>query len=190
MPREKEQPFRRLILASPLEPTTRKRYAVFSVLLMFLLADCSVRRFAVDRIGDALASGGSTYASDDDLQLVGEALPFGLKLMESLLAESPQHKGLLITACEGFTTYAYVYVQHEASTVAESDLARARQIRERARRLYLRARGYGLRRLEASYKGITERMVRDPRAALSMVKKKDVPVLYWNAAALGLGISV
>ncbi len=30
MPREKEQPFRSLILASPLEPTTRKRYAVFS----------------------------------------------------------------------------------------------------------------------------------------------------------------
>jgi hypothetical protein len=40
-----------------------------------------------------LASGGSTYASDDAPDLVGEALPFGLKLIESLLVESPNTKG-------------------------------------------------------------------------------------------------
>jgi predicted anti-sigma-YlaC factor YlaD len=157
---------------------------------MFLLTGCSIRRFAVNKIGDALASGGSTYSSDDDLILVGEALPFGLKLIESLLDESPKHRGLLITACEGFTTYAYIYVQHKADTGAEQDLTRAREMRTRARRLYLRARAYGLRRLEASYKGITERIEADPQVALSVVKKKDVPALYWNAAALGLGISV
>ncbi len=166
------------------------RVLVVISLSMLLLTGCSIRRFAVNKIGDALASGGSTYTSDDDLQLVGEALPFGLKLIESLLDESPKHKGLLITACEGFTTYAYVYVQQEAGPVAERDLARAREMRTRARRLYLRARAYGLRRLEASYKGITERIEADPRAALSVIKKEDVSVLYWNAAALGLGISV
>jgi predicted anti-sigma-YlaC factor YlaD len=166
------------------------RVLVVISLSMFLLTGCSIRRFAVNKIGDALASGGSTYSSDDDLILVGEALPFGLKLIESLLDESPKHRGLLITACEGFTTYAYIYVQHKADTGAEQDLTRAREMRTRARRLYLRARDYGLRRLEASYKGITERIEADPQAALSVVKKKDVPALYWNAAALGLGISV
>ena len=166
------------------------RILVVISLSMFLLTGCSIRRFAVNKIGDALASGGSTYSSDDDLILVGEALPFGLKLMEGLLAESPKHRGLLITACEGFTTYAYIYVQHKAETGAEQDLTRAREMRTRARRLYLRARAYGLRSLEASYKGITERIEADPRAALSVIKKKDVPALYWNAAALGLGISV
>ncbi len=166
------------------------RVLVVISLSMFLLTGCSIRSFAVNKIGDALASGGSTYSSDDDLILVGEALPFGLKLIESLLDESPKHRGLLITACEGFTTYAYIYVQHKADTGAEQDLTRAWEMRTRARRLYLRARDYGLRRLEASYKGITERIEADPQAALSVVKKKDVPALYWNAAALGLGISV
>ncbi|MCH7804477.1 MAG: hypothetical protein IH937_10380 [Acidobacteria bacterium] len=174
----------------PSDSTGRKFYWVTLLLLMFLSTSCSIRRFAVNKIGDALASGGDTYSSDDDLQLVGAALPFGLKLMESLLDESPKHKGLLITACEGFTTYAYIYVQHKADTGAEQDLTQAREMRTRARRLYLRARAYGLRRLEASYKGITERIESDPRAALSVIKKKDVPALYWNAAALGLGISV
>ena len=157
-----------------LDSTGRKFYWVILLLLMFLTTSCSIRRFAVNKIGDALASGGSTYTSDDDLQLVGEAMPFGLKLIESLLDESPKHKGLLITACEGFTTYAYVYVQQEAGPVAERDLARAREMRTRARRLYLRARAYGLRRLEASCKGITERIEADPRAALSVIKKEDV----------------
>ncbi len=172
------------------DSTGRKFYWVTLLLLMFLSTSCSIRRFAVNKIGDALASGGDTYSSDDDLILVGEALPFGLKLMEGLLAESPKHRGLLITACEGFTTYAYIYVQHKADTGAEQDLTRAREMRTRARRLYLRGRAYGLRRLGASYEGIAERIKRDPRAALSVIKKKDVPALYWNAAALGLGISV
>jgi len=166
------------------------RVLVVISLSMFLLTGCSIRSFAVNKIGDALASGGSTYSSDDDLILVGEALPFGLKLIESLLDESPKHRGLLITACEGFTTYAYIYVQQKADTGAEQDLTRTREMRTRARRLYLRARDYGLRRLEASYKGITQRIEADPGAALSVIKKEDVPALYWNAAALGLGISV
>ena len=163
-----------------------------SLLAAILLATsgCSVRRFAVNKIGDALASGGSIYSEDEDLQLVGAALPFGLKLIEGLLAESPKHMGLLVTACEGFTTYSYVYVHERASRAAEEDLEQARQIRERARRLYLRARRYGLRRLEASYPGITERLASGPVAALSKMKKKNVPALYWNAAALGLAISV
>jgi predicted anti-sigma-YlaC factor YlaD len=166
------------------------RFLVVISLSMFLLTGCSIRRLAINQIGDALASGGDTYSSDDDLILVGEALPFGLKLMESLLEESPSHRGLLITACEGFTTYAYIYVQHKADIGTGQDLTQAREMRTRARRLYLRARAYGLRRLEASYKGITERIQADPRAALSVIKKEDVPALYWNAAALGLGISV
>ena len=41
-------------------------------------------------VGDALSSGDSVYETDDDLELVGAALPFGLKLTESLLAQSPE----------------------------------------------------------------------------------------------------
>ena len=151
---------------------------------------CSLRRVAVNKIGDALASGGGTYESDEDIQLVGQALPFGLKLMESLLEESPRHRGLLLAACQGFTMYSYAYVQHDIDVVAEEDLAGAARVRTRARKLYLRARRYGLRALEAPYPGVTERLERDPAGALSTTKKKDVPLLYWNAAALGLAISV
>lgn len=75
---------------------------------------CSIKRMAVNKFGDALASGGSTYESDDDPELVASAVPFGLKLMESLLAESPKHPGLLLAASSGFTEYAYAFVGQQA----------------------------------------------------------------------------
>ncbi|MBI2229224.1 MAG: hypothetical protein HYU46_09005 [Deltaproteobacteria bacterium] len=77
---------------------SRCLYAVFAL----LLSGCSLNRVAVNVIGDALAGGGGVYASDDDPDLVREALPFGLKTFESLLAVSPDHRGLLLAASRGF----------------------------------------------------------------------------------------
>ena len=102
-------------------------------------------------VGDALAAGDSVYETDDDLELVGAALPFGLKLTESLLAQSPNHRGLLLTACRGFVLYSYAFVDYAAAMAADEDLDRARELRARARRLYLRALQYGIRGLERSY---------------------------------------
>lgn len=168
-----------------------RRQLVLTVALIGLVSTgCSVRRFAINMVGDALAEGASTYATDDDPELVGEALPFGLKLIESLLEESPDHEGMLLAACRGFVTYSYVYVQQESELAADFDLARSRRLRERTRRLYDRAGRHGLHGLEVAYEGILDQMEIDPVGALSVVEEEDVPLLYWNAAALGLEISV
>lgn len=146
---------------------------------------------AINKVGDAIASGGSSYERDEDVELVGEALPFGLKLIESLLAESPRHRGLLQSACQGFASYAYLYVQQEADALAERDIDAATKLRARARRLYLRASGYGYRGLERECPGFGSRVTADPKGAVSRFRRKrDVPLLYWNAVALGLAISV
>jgi predicted anti-sigma-YlaC factor YlaD len=152
-------------------------------LLAALLPACSIKKMAVDKLGDALAGGSSTYASDDDPELVGDAIPFGLKTMESLLAESPHHKGLLLAACSGFAEYAYGWVQLPADYVEDESLARATHMRERARKLYLRARDYGLRGLEVDFPDLEARLRTDPVAALTKTKKEHVPLLYWTAAA-------
>jgi predicted anti-sigma-YlaC factor YlaD len=151
--------------------------------VVVLLPGCSIRKTAVNRLGDALAGTGSSFASDEDPELVGDAVPFGLKTMEALLAESPRHKGLLLATCSGFTQYAYGWIQLEADYVEEDSLARATHMRERARKLYLRALGYGMRGLEVDYPGLRAALSQDPVAALAKTKKKDVPLLYWTAAA-------
>src|SRR5262245_23362409 len=70
--------------------------------LALMLCGCSIKKMAINRLGDALAGGGNTFASDDDPELVKAAVPFSLKLIESLLAESPSHPGLLLAATSGF----------------------------------------------------------------------------------------
>jgi predicted anti-sigma-YlaC factor YlaD len=167
--------------------------ALLVLLLLVSLPACSIKRYAVDRVGDALASGQSAYASDSDLDLVGEALPFSLKLIESLLAQSPDHRGLLTTASQGFTLYSYGYVHFEAERLARDELARARALGARAKKLYLRAYRYAMRGLEVGYPGLERELHADPVQALQRVGRsadgRDVPLLYWAAASLGLAIS-
>ncbi len=151
---------------------------------------CSVRRWAAGKLGDALAAGGTTYASDDDPELVGDALPFALKTIEGLLDATPKHKGLLLAASSGFTQYAYVYLASEADFVEGGDAARAAHLRERAKRLYQRALGYGMRGLEVDHPGLRQALDADPRAALAGMGKADVPMMYWTAAAWSLAISL
>jgi len=166
-----------------------KRWMLALVALVIGASGCSVKKFAINKIGDAIASGGSTYESDDDLELVQGALPFGLKLVESMLAESPKHKGLLYAAAQGFTSYAYLTVQQDLDRAKDSDFDKAKQLQARARRLYLRGHGYGISGLEASYTGFRTNLEKDPRTAVRVLKKKDLPLLYWTAASLGLAIS-
>ena len=138
------------------------------------------------QLGDALASGGTTYSSDNDPELVREAVPFSLKLMESLLDESPKHRGLLLAACKGFTEYSYAFVQEDADEIESQNLAEATRLRGRARRLDLRARDYGLRGLEVRYPGFGKALRDNPQAAVRRITSaKEVPSLYWTAAELG-----
>lgn len=168
-----------------------------TVCLLGLLAaggGCSLKTYAINMVGNALSSGDSVYESDGDVELVGAALPFGLKLTESLLAQSPRHPGLLLTACRGFTLYAYAYVAYEAEQAADTDLDRARRLRARARGLYERAFRFGIRGIELEYPGFGQALLKDARAAAARFKRqdkaRDLPLIYWTAASLGLAVSV
>ncbi|MEO8425730.1 MAG: TRAP transporter TatT component family protein [Verrucomicrobiota bacterium] len=145
---------------------------------------------AINKLGDALAHGGTTFASDDDPELVKAATPFSLKLIESLLSESPHHKGLLFAAASGFTEYSYAFVQQDADESEDQNLEAATALRVRARRLYLRARNYGLRGLETEYPGFEKAFREDPKRAVNVARVADVPLFYWTAISWAAAISM
>jgi hypothetical protein len=158
---------------------------------MLLLAGCSsIQSVAVNKLGDALSQEGSVFSSDDDPQLVGDALPFSLKLMESVLADSPRHRGLLLGTLRGFTEYSYGWVDQPAREIESADPQLSAQRQARARKLYLRARGYGLRAFEVQQPGFEARLRAAPLEAVRAIGVKDVPLLYWTASAWGLAISL
>ncbi len=144
---------------------------------------------AINKIGDAIATGGSTYERDEDVELVQGALPFGLKLIESMLTEVPKHKGLLLSAAQGFTSYAYLTVQQDLDRAALTDFEATEKLRGRARRLYLRGHDYGLRGLDASHTAFSSKLMTEPVEAVKVLGAKDLPLLYWTAASLGLAIA-
>ena len=164
--------------------------ALAAVCALSAASGCSVREYAARSIGDAMVAGGDVYAADNDIELVGAATPFGLKTMESLLAAAPDHRGLLLAATRGFTQYAYVYVQLPADDLEARDVMRAYAQRDRARRLYLRARDYGLRGLRLAEKEAARGLFFDPAAALGSTTTEDVPLLYWTAVAWAAAISL
>jgi predicted anti-sigma-YlaC factor YlaD len=123
---------------------------------------------------------------------VRAAVPFGLKTMEGLLASHPDHEGLLTALASGFTQYSYAFVQVDADEAELSGkMASALAGRARARKLYLRAREYGLRGLEARHEGISARLrgARDLEKPLAELTREDLPLVYWTAASWALAIA-
>lgn len=153
----------------------------------FLLA-CSPRAYVVSRLADAASSGGEVFARDDDPELVRDAVPFVLKSMESLLESSPGHKGLLAELCKGFTQYAAAFVRQDAEEAPDPAARRAGM--ERARRLFLRAKEYGMRGLSVGRDGFPSGLYADPSAAAARVGAEDVPLLYWTGVAWSLAASM
>lgn len=155
-----------------------------------MIGGCSVKKMAIRSLGDALSESGSVFASDNDPDLIRQALPFSLKLIEALLVETPENEKLLLAAASGFTQYGYAFVQEDADRLEIDDIGASDRLRIRARNLYLRARDYGLRGLTVKYPDLKDGLYENPDTALTGTKVDDVPFLYWTATAWGAAISV
>ena len=174
-------------------PPVTARVTVLVCALALLPGCALLKRKAVGMVASTLASSGDVFTRDDDLELVGNAIPFGLKLYESLLDSAPKNKELLIATCSNFTQYGVAFLETEAAVLGEAQHHdEVAHLNARALKLYLRAKGYCLRAMEVRFPGIGPKLLIDPAAALANAAKKDVPLLYWMAAswgsAIGLGI--
>jgi len=147
-----------------------------------LLNGCFIKDMAVNSVADGLAGQGDTWSSDNDPELVGDAIPFSLKFMESILAATPRHVGLLTTLAKSFTEYSYAYVQTKAEMIEDENLEKSREMKLRSKKLYVRARDYGLRGLDVHYDHFSDQLAKDPKTA-AKVRKEDIDLLYWTGVA-------
>jgi hypothetical protein len=153
-------------------------------------AACSPKQMALNRMASALADSTTVYEADNDPEFVRLAAPSTLKTVEMLLSQSPKNPQLLLTACSGFTKYSYGFL-HVESVIRASDAAAAQDLRDRASKMYQRARGYCLTGLQIRHPGITaDALAADPASALGQTTAEDVPWLYWTAASWGADISL
>jgi predicted anti-sigma-YlaC factor YlaD len=158
------------------------------ILALLVLSGCSINRAATRVLADALTGTGNStvFTGDEDPQLVGDALPFAIKMYEALLNEAPDHRGLIITTGSLFVMYANAFVQGPVEFLPSIRYEERQAARQRARKLYLRGIAILMGGIEGRYPGFTEASVEggDLAPFLTKMEKAEVPLLYWSAAGI------
>lgn len=141
------------------------------LLSLSLIAACSPATVALRTTARLVADGRPALRRESDPEVAKAAIPGQLKLLEGLLVSDPADRNLLASLAEGWTGYAFLFVEDE-------DPARAAAF-------YRRAAGYGLSllALRDEWRGLD---VMDPERlqdVLLLAETGDVPALFWTATA-------
>ena len=152
-----------------------------------VLAGCSLDRLATRTVTDLVSAQGDddVFASESDPRLVGDALPFALKLYELLLSRAPDDPGLNLATGRSFVAYANAFVQRPAEQMPVTEIDHRISELQRAKLHYLRGRDYLLAGLDLRHPGFGA-LFASPvtmAEALKMVDAASIDYLYWIAAA-------
>jgi len=161
-------------------------YAALLPLVALVCLNCSINTL----VANALTGGGTStvFAGDPDPELVGDALPFAIKMYEALLDATPNHQGLMFTTGSLFIMYANAFVQGPAEMLPFEEWQERDAGLERAKQLYLRGSALLYDALEAKYRGFKQAAEREGtvpgtlQSLLKKCKKEDTGLLYWAAA--------
>jgi predicted anti-sigma-YlaC factor YlaD len=165
----------------------RKRLILLVAVALALplaLSGCSIKRIALNAVADELSGGtGGSFTQDEDLQFVGDALPFALKLMESINDAVPEHPGMKLTLASGFVQYGVVFVEWPATQLKYDDWGAYQDGLDRASGFYRRGGDFALAGLDLNHAGFRSKIVEDTESALAEAGPEDVALLYWLGAA-------
>ena len=156
--------------------------ALLLPLVALVCLNCSINNL----VANALTSnvGGTVFTGDTDPELVGDALPFAIKMFEALLDSTPKHQGLMFTTGSLFIMYSNAFVQGPTEMLAIEDWRDREKALTRTKQLYLRGNTILYRALDTKYKGFINAVAKEEtrEAILKKCKKEDVGLLYWAVA--------
>lgn len=137
-----------------------------------LIAACSPSTVALRTTARLVAHGRPAVRGESDPEVAKTAIPAQLKLLEGLLVSDAENENILVALAEGWTGYAYLFIE-------DAEPARAAAF-------YRRAASYGQRLLAARRPEWVGLDAMDPdrlEALLAGAEAADVPALYWTATA-------
>jgi len=127
---------------------------------------------------------GTVFSSDNDPQLIADAIPFALKTYESFLEKQPRNDKLLLSTGKAFCMYSYAFVYLPSDTISDIRINEKNEQRLRAKKLYLRAKEYCMKAFEVRHPGFNRLMDENKTdSALNCIRISDTSLLYWAAAS-------
>lgn len=147
------------------------KYQFMVVAISILITGCSIQKLTLRAVDPIIDGSMQSLFEEDDLELARTAIESDLKLLEGLLKSHPENEKLLFFATQGYAAYALGFVEDHDS--------------ERAQKLYIRAKNFGLKILshKKQFKAALHADVDAFSKSLSEFSKKDVPALFWTANA-------
>jgi hypothetical protein len=158
-----------------------------------LASGCNMQKLTANQTADLLLMGSISLERESDMQFAREALPGGLKTMETFLVASPDNESLHLLLTRGYTTYAFAFLEGEAEKgqfkLSQDELD---ELNRRAVLHYMRARDYGFMLLDKPEFEDAAKSGRfdDAKARLKQMEEEDVEGLFWVAQAWGSAINL
>lgn len=148
------------------------------LLILLVITGCSMQKLTLRVARPLIENSLEALFEESDLVLAKSAIEADLKLLDGLIKTDPENTQFLFYATQGYTSYALGFVE-------DTDP-------DRARKLYLRGRDYGLQILNQKkfWRSAHRSDLTQFQQALKQFNKQDVPELFWTANAWGNWINL
>lgn len=179
-----------------MQPT---RFSMFALSLVITAAiivpatGCAPRKMMVSAFVDMVQDGLPVIEQEQDLQLLANALPSQIKLMESMLASDPGNRELMLLLARLYGGYAFAVLEteFEARHWGQPSVLIVAQtgdtLEDAIARYFQRGAQYALQALEMDYPS-AQAALQKPQSAVRFfdaLTLKDVPALFWYGFNLG-----
>ena len=150
---------------------------LFLLPLAFHSACIPTKRLTVAAVGSILEEVARSSSKQTDISILREGTPAYLMLIDGLIEAYPHNEELLVAGSKAYSSYAALFMEED---------------REKAKRLYLKAKQYGLRALSKrrEFREVLSKPLDQFETCLTDFGKKDVPALFWTVSAWGSWISL
>lgn len=152
-----------------------------------VLWGCSTRKLMVAEMTDLMETGAGAFEADDDLDMLQQALPAHIKLLEALLASDPQNERLLVLLARLYGSYTFLFIDGrlERYQLTGSPPAAGAQtpaeLKEKAVRYYARGVEYALAALQVRHPRAADRLYQVGSSAsfVQSLQRPDLAALFW-----------
>ncbi len=158
---------------------------------------CSPKPLMVRQIADLVDHGMIAYERDDDWELVEKAFPANIKLLETVLANSPEDRRMLTMLSRMYASYSFGFVEtrlDETIYLVDPSDSRTKAmalLKDRVNRYYEKGVDYALMALEKSAPGATVafQKVSTITPYLDKLGSEEVAPLFWYGFNLGAWVN-
>jgi len=173
-----------------------KRIILTAVVTALVLA-CSPKTLIVRQMAEMVDNGVTAFERDSDLDLTEKAIPANIKLLEAMLANSPDERRLTTLIARMYGSYGFGFLETRLERALYTDSHQGPDepdidaLKDQLNHTYKKGMNYALDALEQEVPGARTALARVASidSYLKRLDKNDVAPLFWYGFNLGAWVN-